>query len=122
MLIEVSITDKAYSPPMLTCFIRYQIDPKQREAFRHYAQGWVPIIPRCGGMLLGYFLQHDSASDSLAWGLIGFDDMEDYRAYRRRLLEDEEARANFAFAQSTGCILGEERTFFESVAGMLSRP
>ena len=33
----------------ITCFIRYQIDPFQREAFRAYAQAWLRIIPRCGG-------------------------------------------------------------------------
>jgi hypothetical protein len=40
----------------ITCFIRYEIDPFQREAFREYAQNWLRIIPRCGGELLGYFL------------------------------------------------------------------
>ena len=41
---------------MLTCFIRYQIDPFQREAFAKYAANWGKIIPRCGGDLVGYFL------------------------------------------------------------------
>ena len=40
----------------ITCFIRYQIDPFQRKAFRRYAEAWGRIIPRCGGNLLGYFL------------------------------------------------------------------
>jgi hypothetical protein len=104
---------------MLTCFIRYQIDPKQRDAFRRYAANWGPIIPRCGGDLLGYFVWPDREADDLAWGLIGFNDMAEYHAYRRRLLEDGEARSNFAFAQELRFILHEERTFFESVAGTL---
>ncbi|HEY4212452.1 MAG TPA: hypothetical protein VGM84_13315 [Steroidobacteraceae bacterium] len=31
---------------MITCFIRYQIDPFQREAFKEYAQEWgrIPVI------------------------------------------------------------------------------
>jgi len=33
----------------ITCFIRYEIDPFQREAFREYAQRWRCIIPRCSG-------------------------------------------------------------------------
>jgi hypothetical protein len=99
---------------MLTCFIRYQIDPNQRDAFRRYAQQWAPIIPRCGGDLLGYFLWPSLESEPLAWGLIGFEDMPGYHAYRRRLLQDSEARVNFAFAQELRFILHEERTFFET--------
>jgi hypothetical protein len=33
----------------ITCFIRYQIDPFQRAAFKEYAHNWGRIIPRCGG-------------------------------------------------------------------------
>lgn len=40
----------------VTCFIRYQIDPFQRDAFKRYAEAWGRIIPRCGGNLIGYFL------------------------------------------------------------------
>jgi NIPSNAP len=47
----------------VTCFIRYQIDPFQREAFQKYAEGWSTIIPRCGGRLVGYFLPHEGTND-----------------------------------------------------------
>jgi hypothetical protein len=47
----------------ITCFIRYQIDPFQREAFRVYAERWARIIPRCGGHLIGYFLPHEGTND-----------------------------------------------------------
>ena len=59
----------------LTCFIRYQIDPFQREAFRRYAEAWARVIPRCGGNLIGYFLPHEGSND-VAWGLVGFDDLQ----------------------------------------------
>jgi hypothetical protein len=42
-------------PMTLTVFIRYQIDPFQRDAFQQYAAAWSRIIPRCGGHLVGYF-------------------------------------------------------------------
>ena len=35
----------AMSPTCLTCFIRYQIDPQQRDAFRRYAEAWGRIHP-----------------------------------------------------------------------------
>lgn len=98
----------------LTCFIRYQIDPFQREAFREYAQHWLRIIPRCGGRLLGYFLPHEGTND-IAWGLIAFDSLAAYEAYRAKLKTDPEGRRNFAFAQEKRLILREERTFLENV-------
>ena len=105
----------------LTCFIRYQIDPFRREAFRAYAQAWGRIIPRCGGRLLGYFLPHEGSND-IAWGLIGFDSLADYEAYRTRLKADPEGRANFERAQRERFILREERSFTEDVSGTRAGP
>ena len=102
----------------VTCFIRYQIDPLQREEFRKYAQNWGRIIPRCGGRLIGYFLPSEGTND-IAWGVIGFDSLASYEAYRKRLKADAEARDNFAFAGDRRLILREERTFLEGVAGTL---
>jgi len=98
----------------LTCFIRYQIDPGQREAFREYAERWGRIIPRCGGDLRGYFLPHEGTND-VAWGLISFASLADYESYRTRLKADTQGRANFAFAQAKRFVLREERTFLENV-------
>jgi hypothetical protein len=98
----------------LACFIRYQIDPFQREDFLRYAQAWQQIIPRCGGQLIGYFLPYEGTND-VAWGLIGFDSLAAYETYRSRLKLDSEARANFGFALSKRLVLREERTFLEVV-------
>ncbi len=105
----------------ITCFIRYQIDPFQREAFRTYAENWGRIIPRCGGHLLGYFLPYEGTND-IAWGLIAFDSLAAYEAYRTRLKADAESRANFAMAQEKRFILREERTFTEVVDGTFQLP
>ena len=98
----------------ITCFIRYEIDPFQREAFREYAENWGRIIPRCGGNLVGYFLPLEG-SNYEAWGLIAFDSLAAYEAYRARLKTDPEGRANFAMAQEKRFILREERSFTETV-------
>ena len=105
-----------YSFMNVTCFIRYQIDPVQREEFQTYAENWGRIIPRCGGRLIGYFLPSEGTND-IAWGLIAFDSLASYEAYRKRLKADPEARENFAFARDRRLILREERTFLEAVAG-----
>ncbi len=105
----------------ITCFIRYEIDPFQREAFRDYAQRWGKIIPRCGGDLVGYFLPHEG-TNNIGWGLIAFPSLAAYEAYRSRLKADPEGRENFAFAQAKRLILREERTFVETVDGTFRRP
>ncbi len=105
----------------LTCFIRYEIDPFQRDAFQAYAERWGEIIPRCGGNLIGYFLPHEG-SNVEAWGLISFESLAAYEAYRARLKTDDHGRANFAFAQEHRFILKEERRFLLGVAGTLARP
>lgn len=104
----------------ITCFIRYEIDPFQREAFREYAENWGRIIPRCGGNLIGYFLPMEGTNYE-AWGLIAFDSLAAYEAYRARLRTDQEGRANFMMAQEKRFILREERTFTEIVDGTFQR-
>ena len=105
----------------VTCFIRYQIDPFQRDEFKKYAENWGRIIPRCGGHLVGYFLPHEGTND-VAWGLIAFDSLASYEDYRARLRSDPEGRENFNFAQGKRLILREERNFVEVVDGTFGIP
>ncbi len=108
-------------PVTIVCVIRYQIDPFQREAFKKYAENWGRIIPRCGGHLVGYFLPHEGTND-VAWGLIAFDSLTSYEAYRTRLKADSEGRENFAMAHAKRFILREERNFVEVVDGTFGIP
>jgi hypothetical protein len=105
----------------ITCIIRYEIDPFQREAFHEYAARWGKIIPRCGGNLLGYFLPHEG-TNNVAWGLISFENLAAYEQYRARLKADSEGAANFEFAQMRQLIFREERSFVRDVEGTLSIP
>jgi hypothetical protein len=98
----------------VTCFIRYEIDPFQREAFAEYANNWARIIPRCGGDLVGYFLPYEG-TNNVAWAIISFESLAAYETYRSRLRADPDGQKNFAFAQSKRVILREERTFLEGV-------
>ena len=105
----------------ITCIIRYEIDPYQREAFKEYAENWGRIVPRCGGHLVGYFLPYEG-TNNVAWGLIAFDSLASYEAYKKKLKADPEARNNFAAAKAKRFILREERTFLEVVEGTLGIP
>lgn len=105
----------------ITCIIRYEIDPRKRAAFQSYAQRWGSIIPRCGGHLIGYFLPHEGTSH-VAWGLIAFESLASYEAYRARLKQDAEGLANFSLAHDEAFIVREERTFVEIVDETFCRP
>ncbi|HEU4795006.1 MAG TPA: NIPSNAP family protein [Pyrinomonadaceae bacterium] len=130
MINELSLHAKCYNPDvrllleqksMITCIIRYQIDPFKRDEFQIYAENWGRIIPRCGGDLIGYFLPHEGTND-IAWGLIAFESLAAYERYRARLRSDAEALENFALAQSKRIILREERNFVQVVEGTFAMP
>jgi NIPSNAP protein len=99
---------------MITCHIRYTLDPFRRTEFEEYARRWLTIIPKCGGDLLGYFMPHEG-TNTIAHALISFDSLAAYEAYRARIKADPEGAANFAFAQERRFILAEERTFLRPV-------
>jgi hypothetical protein len=112
----LNVTSIQETKVTITCFIQYEINPFERDAFKQYAENWGRIIPRCGGRLVGYFLPYEG-TNNVAWGLISFASLAEYEAYRARLKADGEARENFAFAQAKRFILREKRTFLEAVDG-----
>ena len=101
---------------MPTLYIRYKINPNKLSDFEEYARNWPKPIERCGGKLIGYFLPTKLAgpTDS-ALALIDFPSLAAYEEYRRRLMEDPEARQNVAHAERSGCILVEDRSFLQWV-------
>ena len=100
---------------MLTCFIRYQIDPTKKEAFAAYARNWGEAIPRCGARLIGYYAPHEGSS-TLAYGVYDIESLAAYEAYRARLAADPLGRENYAFAQAEKFLLREDRTFLKRVS------
>ncbi len=97
---------------MLTCIIRYHIDPAKKTQFVHYARNWGQAIPRCGGDLIGYFAPHEGSS-TLAYGVYNIESLAAYEAYRARIAEDPLGRENYEFAQREKFLLREDRTFLK---------
>lgn len=95
---------------MLTCIIRYQIDPFKRAEFSRYARGWGEAIPRCGADLVGYFAPHEGSA-TLAYGIYHVESLAAYEAYRARLAADPQGRENYDFAARERFILREDRSF-----------
>src|SRR5215468_4470778 len=86
------------SPAMITCFIRYEIDPFKSAAFAEYARNWGQAIPRCGADLIGYYAPHEGSATT-AYGVYNIESLAAYEAYRARLAADPAGQENYAFAQ-----------------------
>ncbi len=99
---------------MITCVIQYTIDPHRVDDFEKYATTWPPIIERCGGTLVGYYLPKEGAND-YALALIDFESLAAYEQYRAQLAADPDAQANRKHAIDTRCILSERRSFLRKV-------
>jgi hypothetical protein len=95
---------------MLTCIIKYHIDPTKKHQFNQYARNWGTAIPRCGADLIGYYAPHQG-STTLAYGIYNIPSLSAYEAYKERLAVDPLGQENYAFAQSEKFILREDRTF-----------
>ncbi len=97
---------------MITCFIRYQIDPTKKDKFIQYAENWGQAIPRCGADLIGYYAPHEGSS-TLAYGVYSIENLAAYEAYRARLSQDPLGKENYEFAQKEKFLLREDRTFLK---------
>jgi hypothetical protein len=100
---------------MITCFIRYELEPHAQEAFAEYARNWGQAIPRGGADLIGYFAPHEGSATT-GYGVYSLPDLAAYEAYRARLRDDPLARDNFAFAQKERFIRREDRLFLKLVS------
>jgi hypothetical protein len=101
---------------MLTCIIRYHIDPTKKAQFADYARNWGQTIPRAGADLIGYFAPHEGSS-TLAYGIYNIGSLAGYERYRARLAADPLGQANYEFAQRERFLLREDRTFLKLVSG-----
>ncbi len=99
---------------MLTCVIRYRIDPTKTAEFAEYARVWGEAIPRAGADLVGYFAPHEG-STTLAYGIYHVASLAAYEEYRDRLRADPVGQRNYEFAQAEGFLLREDRTWLKRV-------
>ncbi len=106
---------------MVTCYLRYLIDPYKLKEFEHYGKLWIPLVERFGGRHHGYFLPAEGANN-VALALFTFPSLAEYERYRERSLEDAECQAAFAYAERTRCILSYERSFLRPVFGSSEAP
>ena len=113
---------------MFTCFIRYTIEPDRLEQFKEYAQAWIMLIRRYGGIHHGFFVPGTDGDDlpratfsfpdmgadgppNIAIALFSFPTVEMYERYRQDVASDDDCKAVTAKFNETRCFASYERTF-----------
>ncbi|WP_447928737.1 NIPSNAP family protein [Vreelandella sp. EE27] len=101
---------------MITCHVKYVIDPKKVDEFEKYARMWIPLVEKFGGQHNGYYLPAEGANN-IALALFTFESLAAYEQYRIDSLNDPECIKAFEFAEQVDCIVSYERSFFRPVLG-----
>jgi len=70
---------------MITCHVKYVIDPKKVSEFEDYAKLWIPLVKKFGGVHHGYFLPSEGANN-IAYALFSFSSLAEYEQYRIKSL------------------------------------
>ena len=99
---------------MVTCYLKYIVDPFKLKEFEHYSKLWIPLVEKFGGQHHGYFLPHEGASN-VAVALFSFASLTDYEIYRQKASDDPECQAAMAYYAETKCFLSFERSFMKPI-------
>ena len=99
---------------MITCHIKYVIDPRKAKEFEDYAKLWIPLVKKFGGVHHGYFLPSEGANN-VAYALFSFQSLAEYEQYRIKSFQDRECLSAFKFAEDTNCVFSVERSFLKPV-------
>ena len=99
---------------MVTCYLRYVIDPFKLNEFEHYGKLWIPLVEKFGGRHHGYFLPSEGANN-IALAMFTFASLAAYEEYRALSAKDAQCQAAFKYAEDTRCIVSYERSFFRPV-------
>ena len=99
---------------MITCYLRYIIDPFKLKEFEHYGKLWIPLVEKFGGIHHGYFMPHEGANN-IALALFSFPSLATYEEYRSKAAQDPECQAAMEYYRETQCFLSYERSFLRPV-------
>jgi NIPSNAP len=99
---------------MITCYLRYVIDPRKLKEFEQYCRMWFPLLKKYGGQHHGYFFPSEGANN-IALSLFSFPSMAAYEEYRTHSFADPDCAEAFQYLEQTQCVVSYERSFFRPV-------
>jgi hypothetical protein len=99
---------------VVTCYLRYVIDPFKLKEFEIYGRMWIRLVQKLGGTHHGYFMPSEGANN-VALALFTFPSLAAYEAYRAKWADDPECQAAMRYYEETRCFISYERSFFRPV-------
>jgi hypothetical protein len=99
---------------LITCYLRYVVDPFKLAEFERYGRMWIPLVEKFGGQHHGYFMPSEGAN-SIALAMFSFPSLAAYEIYRQKAAADPDCQAAVRYYEETRCFLSYERSFFRPV-------
>ena len=99
---------------MVTCFLKYQIDPNKLSEFEQYGKRWIDLVNELGGDHHGYLLPYEGPNN-IAYASFSFPSLADYEAYRKEIESNNECQKVLNEAKQNRCIINYERSFMQPV-------
>ena len=99
---------------MITCYLRYAVDPFKLAEFEKYGRMWIPLVEKFGGQHHGYFMPSEGANN-IALAMFSFPSLAAYEIYRQKAAADPDCQAAVRYYEQTKCFLSYERSFFRPV-------
>lgn len=99
---------------MITCLLKYQIDPFQLEKFEHYAKTWIDLVNEMGGSHHGYLLPHEGANN-IAFASFSFPSLARYECYRKEMDSSPACQEMLEYANAHRFIVSYDRSFLKPI-------
>ena len=99
---------------MITCYLRYVVDPFKLAEFEKYGKMWIPLVEKFGGQHHGYFMPSEGANN-IALAMFSFPSLAAYEIYRQKAAADPDCLAAVRYYEQTKCFLSYDRSFFQPV-------
>jgi hypothetical protein len=99
---------------MVTCFLKYKIDPKKVNEFKHYGQLWIDLVNKMGGLHHGYLIPHEGPNN-IGYASFSFPSLTKYEEYRNKIPSCPDCQNALKYSRDSQCILSFERNFYKPV-------
>jgi hypothetical protein len=119
---------------VITCYVRYELNMEQLDAFAEYAKIWIDLVNKLGGTHHGYFLPclEDKAREhgrfsfpgmgkegptNVGIAVFSFPSWAAYEHYRAEADKCDECKRATEIVQETKCFTAYERNFMTPILG-----
>lgn len=99
---------------MVTCFLKYVINPHKIKEFEHYGKLWIDLVNEMGGIHHGYLLPHEGPNN-IGYAFFSFPSLAEYEIYRAKISGDLKCQEAMEYYKKTECFISFERNFFKPV-------